>query len=76
MKRATTVNKVLTIGGLNGFVSTEVQNSTFALLLKFTTKIPHTVNTKTVSINNTGKSAIKINRKSFISQNLKILTKA
>lgn len=35
-----TDNIVLAIGGLNGFVSTEVQNSTFVLRLKFSTKNP------------------------------------
>jgi hypothetical protein len=33
-------NIVLAIGGLNGFVSTEVQNSTFVLRLKFSAKNP------------------------------------
>ncbi len=35
-----TANIVLAIGGLNGFVSTEVQNSTFVLRLKFSAKSP------------------------------------
>ncbi|TZF86082.1 hypothetical protein FW774_03210 (plasmid) [Pedobacter sp. BS3] len=33
-------NIVLAIGGLNVFVSTEVQNSTFVLRLKFSAKNP------------------------------------
>jgi hypothetical protein len=33
-------NIVLAIGGLNGFVSTEVQNSTFVLRLKVSAKNP------------------------------------
>ena len=33
-------NIVLAIGGLNGFVSTEVQNSTFVLRIKFSAKNP------------------------------------
>lgn len=33
-------NIVLAIGGLNGFVSTEVQNSTFVLRIKFGAKNP------------------------------------
>ena len=33
-------NIVLAIGGLNSFVSTEVQNSTFVLRLKFSAKNP------------------------------------
>ena len=33
-------NIVLAIGGLNGFVSTEVQNSTSVLRLKFSAKNP------------------------------------
>ena len=36
----TATNIVLAIGGLNGFVSTEVQNSTFDLRLKFSAKNP------------------------------------
>jgi hypothetical protein len=35
-----TANIVLAIGGLNGFVSTEVQNSTSVLRLKFSAKTP------------------------------------
>lgn len=35
-----TDNIVLAIGGLNGFVSTEVQNSTFVLRIKFSAKNP------------------------------------
>lgn len=35
-----TANIVLAIGGLNGFVSTEVQNSTSVLRLKFRGKNP------------------------------------
>jgi hypothetical protein len=38
--KKTTANIVLAIGGLNGFVSTEVQNSTFVLRLKFSAKNP------------------------------------
>ena len=34
------LNIVLAIGGLNGFVSTEVQNSTSVLRLKFSAKNP------------------------------------
>jgi len=41
-------NIVLAIGGLNGFVSTEVQNSTFVLRLKFSAKIPPIANTRPV----------------------------
>ena len=37
---AHTGNIVLAIGGLNGFVSTEVQNSTSVLRLKFSAKNP------------------------------------
>ncbi len=33
-------NIVLAIGGLNGFVSTEVQNSTSVLCINFSAKIP------------------------------------
>ena len=40
MRRNTLHNIVLAIGGLNGFVSTEVQNSTFVLRLKFSAKNP------------------------------------
>lgn len=36
----TSYNIVLAIGGLNGFVSTEVQNSTSVLRLKFSAKNP------------------------------------
>ncbi len=36
----TAYNIVLAIGGLNGFVSTEVQNSTSVLRLNFSAKIP------------------------------------
>ena len=39
-KEALGGNIVLAIGGLNGFVSTEVQNSTFVLHIKFSDKIP------------------------------------
>mgnify|MGYP003584298981 CR=1 FL=1 len=39
-RRKTPYNIVLAIGGLNGFVSTQVQNSTFVLRLKFSAKIP------------------------------------
>ena len=35
-----TANKVLAIGGLNGFVSTEVQNSTFVLRINSSAKNP------------------------------------
>jgi hypothetical protein len=35
-----TANIVLAIGGLNDFVSTKVQNSTFVLGLKFSAKNP------------------------------------
>ncbi|WP_234111779.1 hypothetical protein [Chryseobacterium sp. R2A-55] len=35
-----TDNIVLALGGLNGFVSTEVQNSTFVLRIKFSAKNP------------------------------------
>lgn len=35
-----TANKVLAIGGLNGFVSTEVQNSTFVLPINICAKNP------------------------------------
>ena len=35
-----TANIVLAIGGANGFVSTEVQNSTSVLRLKFSAKNP------------------------------------
>ncbi len=38
--RKTPYNIVLAIGGLNGFVSTEVQNSTSVLRLKFSAKNP------------------------------------
>ncbi|MGC3977766.1 MAG: hypothetical protein QM751_05730 [Paludibacteraceae bacterium] len=38
--RKTGANIVLAIGGLNGFVSTEVQNSTSVLRLNFSTKNP------------------------------------
>ena len=38
--RTTAHNIALAIGGLNGFVSTEVQNSTFVLRLKFSAKNP------------------------------------
>ena len=40
MKEQRTTNIVLAIVGLNGFVSAEVQNSTFVLRLKFSAKIP------------------------------------
>lgn len=39
-KKQRTANIVLAIGGLNGFVSTEVQNSTSVLRLKFSAKNP------------------------------------
>jgi hypothetical protein len=39
-RKQRTANIVLAIGGLNGFVSTEVQNSTFVLRLKFSAKTP------------------------------------
>ena len=39
-EEARTDNIVLAIGGLNGFVSTEVQNSTFVLRIKFSAKNP------------------------------------
>ncbi len=39
-KRTTTHNIVLAIGGLNGFVSTEVQGSAFVLRLNFGAKNP------------------------------------
>ncbi len=39
-KEARRHNIVLAIGGLNGFESTEVQNSTFVLHIKFSAKIP------------------------------------
>ena len=39
-KKLRTANIVLAIGGLNGFVSTEVQNSTYVLRLKFSAKNP------------------------------------
>ena len=38
--KKTAYNIVLAIGGQNGFVSTEVQNSTFVLRLKFSAKSP------------------------------------
>jgi len=38
--KSRTANIVLAIGGLSGFVSTEVQNSTFVLRLKFGAKNP------------------------------------
>ncbi|MBS1751870.1 MAG: hypothetical protein JST63_18365 [Bacteroidetes bacterium] len=38
----------MAIGGLNGFASTEVQNSTFVLQLKFSAKIPPIANTRPV----------------------------
>ena len=40
MTKGTGYNIVLAIGGLNGFVSTEVQNSTSVLRLKFSAKNP------------------------------------
>ena len=40
MTRTTGYNIVLAIGGLNGFVSTDVQNSTFVLRIKFSAKNP------------------------------------
>jgi hypothetical protein len=40
LQKSTAANIVLAIGGLNGFVSTEVQNSTFALRIKFSAKNP------------------------------------
>ena len=43
-----TANIVLAIGGLNGFVSTEVQNSTTALRLSISAKIPPIANTRHV----------------------------
>jgi hypothetical protein len=46
--RRATDNIVLAIGGLNGFVSTEVQNSTSVLRLKFSAKIPPIANTRHV----------------------------
>ena len=39
-KKTTAYNIVLAIGGVNGFVSTEVQNSTSVLRLKFSAKNP------------------------------------
>ena len=39
-KEQRTANIVLAIGGLNGFVSTEVQNSTFVLRIKVSAKNP------------------------------------
>ena len=38
--RKTSANIVLAIGGLNGFVSTEVQGSAFVLRLNFSAKNP------------------------------------
>jgi hypothetical protein len=38
--KTTAANIVLAIGGLNGFVSTEVQNSTSVLRIKFSAKNP------------------------------------
>jgi hypothetical protein len=38
--RKPATNIVLAIGGLNGFVSTEVQNSTFVLRIKLSAKNP------------------------------------
>ena len=38
--KSRTANKVLAIGGLNGFVSTEVQNSTFVLRINSSAKNP------------------------------------
>mgnify|MGYP006983099698 CR=1 FL=1 len=40
MTNFTAANIVLAIGGLNGFVSTEVQNSTPVLRIKFSAKNP------------------------------------
>ncbi len=40
MTRTTGYNIVLAIGGLNGFVSTEVQNSTFVLRINSSAKNP------------------------------------
>jgi len=40
MRRKTPYNIVLAIGGLNGFVSTEVQNSTFVLRISVSAKNP------------------------------------
>jgi hypothetical protein len=39
-KKARTANKVLAIGGLNGFVSTKVHNSTFVLRINSSAKNP------------------------------------
>jgi len=40
MKRRAADNIVLAIGGLNDFLSTELQNSAFVLRLKFSAKNP------------------------------------
>jgi len=40
MEINTTANIVLAIGGLNGFVSTEAQNSTFVLCISVSAKNP------------------------------------
>jgi len=45
----TAANIVLAIGGLNGFVSTEVQNSTSVIRLNGSAKIPPIANTRHVS---------------------------
>ncbi|WP_205314214.1 hypothetical protein [Pedobacter namyangjuensis] len=39
-QKITAANIVLAIGGLNGFVSTEVQNSTFVLRISLSDKNP------------------------------------
>ncbi|MDN3706538.1 hypothetical protein QW060_26320 [Myroides ceti] len=52
-------NIVLTIGRLNGFVSTEVQNLTSVLRLKFSAKIPPIANTRSV-VGNIKKTLHKI----------------
>ena len=43
------LTKKLAIGGLNGFVAAEVQNSTFVLRLSGSAKIPPIANFPTVS---------------------------
>jgi len=40
-ERKTGYNIVLSIGGANGFVSTEVQNSTFVLRISVSANLPH-----------------------------------
>ena len=45
-------NIVLAIGGLNGFVSTEVQSSTFVLRISVSAKIPPIANTRPVARHN------------------------